>query len=211
MSALARAARLIRRIRHRPHLVPTRTLLLLLTHGALQSAFIWGRWRMFRIDGKVPAGVRLIEALGAVSVLLGGWLIASRPLSPWSRDAAAMLVAVLSGALFAWGAVHVRPMALTASFSADVPVRLISSGPFLRIRHPFYTAYVLAQLFVLVASASPWSAPLCVVMAGVYVTAARREERKFASSPLAEAYSRYARATGAFCPRFARPQGDDKA
>lgn len=179
-----------------------RMLLMLCLHGALQSAFIWGRWRVFRIDGEVPLGVRVIEVVAGLCLVSGAALICFRGNLAWGFDALAVGLAAVSGALFAWGTAHVGRLALTAAFSCDVPLRLITSGPYRWLRHPFYAAYLLAQLFVLAASASPWAVPLFVAMAVIYVTAARYEERKFASSPLAAERARYVRATGAFWPRL---------
>lgn len=178
------------------------TLVLLCLHLGLQAAFVWGRWRMFRIDGAVPLGVRVIEAAGGVGLLAGAALIARRGHVPLPWDASAVILAAASAGLFASGVSHVGRLTLTAAFSDDVPVRLITSGPYRWLRHPFYAAYVLAQLFVLAAAASPWAVPLCLAMASLYTTAARREERKFATSALSDEYARYASRTEAFLPRL---------
>jgi protein-S-isoprenylcysteine O-methyltransferase Ste14 len=45
-----------------------------------------------------------------------------------------------------------------------------------------------------------WVAVPSVAAIGLYVIAARREERKFAASPLAEAYATYRARTGMFVP-----------
>ena len=179
-----------------------RTMLLLLAHGALQGAFIWGRWRVFRIDGAVPPGVRVIEIAASVSIIAGAGLIGFRASVTWPFDALAWALAMLSCGLFAWSTAHVGTFTLTAAFSNDAPRRLIASGPYRWLRHPFYVAYVLAQLFVLAASASLWAVPMCALMALIYVRAAGHEERKFARSALAAEHAVYVRATGAFWPRW---------
>ncbi len=179
-----------------------RTGLLLLAFGALQGSFIWGRWRIFRIDGAVTAGVRVIEVAAGVSIVVGACLIGFRGSVPWTFDALAWTLAIASFGLFRWGTSHVGPFTLTAAFSNDAPLRLIASGPYRWVRHPFYVAYVLAQLFVLAASDSLWASPMCVLMALIYGSAARHEERKFAGSSLAAEHARYVRATGAFWPRW---------
>ena len=54
------------------------TILLLATNLVSHAAFIWGRYRVFRIDNRAPAGVRLIEVSATTCILAGLWLIVTR-------------------------------------------------------------------------------------------------------------------------------------
>jgi protein-S-isoprenylcysteine O-methyltransferase Ste14 len=180
------------------------TALLIASFLSLHAAFTWGRAQVFRIDGATPPGVRLIEAASAVSIATGTLLIATRSAPHALFDPLALLFATVSAALFAWGVHAVGRLALTAAFSADTPLQLLTHGPFRFSRNPFYAAYLLGHAVPLLATRSAWALPALLVMAGIYVAAVRVEEQKFLASPLAGAWRAYAAHTGRFLPRLKR-------
>lgn len=167
---------------------------------SLHALFIWGRYAVFRVDGRLPRGVRLIEAGSLASILVGLALIGVRVGADVVFDPLAVAVAVVSGAVFVWGVATIRRNRLTAAFSDDAPQELITAGPFRWVRNPFYLSYLLAYTHAALASRNPWAVLPVLLMAAIYAAAAAREERKFARSPLAEAYRKYARRTGRFLP-----------
>ena len=178
---------------------------------ALQLSFIWARFKIFRIDGPAPPGVRLIEASTLLCIVAGMVLIAGRGSDGLLLGAAAVLTGAASAALFAWAVRSVRPRQLTAAFSPDAPVELLRSGAFGLVRNPFYLAYLLAHALPLLASRSLWGLVPLVWMALLYHRAAVLEERKFQAGPLAADYRRYAQATGRFLPRLSlgrKPSGE---
>lgn len=81
--------------------------------------------------------------------------------------------------------------------------RLASSGPYARIRHPQYAAFVLIMLGFLVQ----WPTLLTLLMFPVllwrFLRLARREERE-AGLVFGDDYRRYAAATPAFWPKLGR-------
>jgi protein-S-isoprenylcysteine O-methyltransferase Ste14 len=180
---------------------------LLLTAGflSLHAAFAWGRLHVFRIDGVTPPGVRLIEAASTASVLTGTWMISMRATAHPLLDALAWMCTLGSAAVFAWGVRATGRGVLTAAFSTDSPQKLLSHGPFRFARNPFYSAYLLGHAVPLLATRSAWALPALVCMAAIYVAAVRSEERKFLTSPLADAWRAYAARTGRFLPRLAWP------
>jgi protein-S-isoprenylcysteine O-methyltransferase Ste14 len=88
------------------------------------------------------------------------------------------------------------------AFAADAPRRLVRSGPYRWVRHPFYLAYTVAWLAGAVMTAAPWLVATAIVMFFVYRSAALAEEVGFLSSDLAEEYREYQRRTGMFIPRL---------
>jgi protein-S-isoprenylcysteine O-methyltransferase Ste14 len=170
----------------------------------LHAGFLWARIAFFRIDGAAPPGVRLIEAAGTASVLVGAVLTLRRDGDHLEADLAALGIALLSASLFAWGLLTVKRRQLTAAFSSDVPRELITTGAFTHIRNPFYTCYLLAHAMPVFASRSAWSLLPLAWMTGIYVRATVIEERKFLASPLADDFRRYMRRTGRFAPRLSR-------
>ena len=91
-----------------------------------------------------------------------------------------------------------------AIFEADLPVRLVQSGPYAYVRHPFYSAYTIFWLGGWVASGSMVALLSVPVMLGIYVQGAREEERKFSRSSFAGEYADYRRRVGAWLPHVPR-------
>jgi protein-S-isoprenylcysteine O-methyltransferase Ste14 len=93
---------------------------------------------------------------------------------------------------------------------ALVPVRptfLTESGPYRLVRHPIYTAYLLAWLAGPVIAAEPWLLLTTLGMFLLHYHAARQEERLFAQSELAAAYEAYRGRTGMFLPTLPAGKG----
>jgi protein-S-isoprenylcysteine O-methyltransferase Ste14 len=107
-------------------------------------------------------------------------------------------------ALFEFARRTIRGKFFSYAFSHDLPQFLLTSGPYSYIRNPFYASYLLA--YVAAAILFPGITTLGVlVMMGILLTkAARYEERKFQSSPLAKEYEAYKQRTGRFIPRLYR-------
>jgi protein-S-isoprenylcysteine O-methyltransferase Ste14 len=145
-------------------------------------------------------GYRASRVSGAV---LGAEVlaIAASPVPP-GRAAAAL--ALLAGALglFLWAAWTNRARKLGLAFAGAVPEHVQTGGPYALVRHPCYASYLLAFVGGAVAAGSPWLAPAVLAGALTYRRAARDEEARFAQSPLAAAYGRYAARTGMFLPRL---------
>lgn len=83
----------------------------------------------------------------------------------------------------------------------DEPARLVRSGPYRRIRHPFYAAFLLALTGT--AMAAPHPATVACLLYGsvaMYLTAVR-EERRLLRSRHGNEYREYMSATGRFAPR----------
>jgi protein-S-isoprenylcysteine O-methyltransferase Ste14 len=81
------------------------------------------------------------------------------------------------------------------------PSSLTTAGPYRVVRHPIYSAYLLAWCAGAVISAQPLLLLGVVCMGLFYTNAARQEESWFLSSPLAPRYREYQRRTGMFFPR----------
>lgn len=96
---------------------------------------------------------------------------------------------------------HARPIALWHQ-NNDAPDEIVTWGAYRFIRHPFYTAFLLAFAAALLA-ASSFITLGCLVWAAVALTfTAKREERRLLSSRLGEDYGAYQHKTGRFVPRI---------
>jgi protein-S-isoprenylcysteine O-methyltransferase Ste14 len=103
--------------------------------------------------------------------------------------------------LFVWSLLthgQTRP----AFVGVDVgPASFQHRGPYRVVRHPIYTAYLLAWLPGPVVTLQWWLLLTFVWMGWVYYRAARREEEHFASSTFAPQYGEYRQRTGMFLPK----------
>ena len=86
--------------------------------------------------------------------------------------------------------------------SADAPDSIVTYGAYAHIRHPFYTAFLLALLAsLLVCPSIGTMSTLLAGLAALTITAIR-EERRLKASTFGAEYSAYMRRTGRFWPRM---------
>ncbi len=162
------------------------------------AAFAWGVKGHFRSTGEMPVGMKLTSLLSTVLFLVFLWHMRDGVSAFWL---AGLALFTASLGLFAAAILASRASPPTLAFDTDQPSFLLLTGPYRYVRHPFYLAYVLFWLGTAIAAhaITGWIAPL--LMTGLYVEAATREERKFANSPLAAAYAQYRTRAGLFWPR----------
>jgi protein-S-isoprenylcysteine O-methyltransferase Ste14 len=187
------------------------TSLLLTLNLLLHSAFIWGRFAVFRVGDQLSPGAKLVQATAPLCILFDAILILRRSGSHSALDPLAVAVSAISGILFAWAVRTTGLRRLATIFSDNLPAELIVSGPFRFVRNPFYLAYVLAYFQALVASRSWWAACPLVVMGSLYFRAAILEEKRFLGSRLALQYRRYTATTGRFLPLLVAGAGSRRA
>jgi protein-S-isoprenylcysteine O-methyltransferase Ste14 len=162
------------------------------------AGFAWAMLRHFQPAGKPRPGMILTGAIVPVFAALHLAALFTRPV-PFPLTAIALYAA--SAALF-WSAVAAtRGRHLSACFQRQVPPALVRTGPYRRIRHPFYLAYTLTWIAGFVATGWWPLALTAIFMASLYLQAARQEERCFLESPLQAEYRRYMQGAGRFVPR----------
>ena len=146
------------------------------------------------------------SAIKALSLAGFAWFAVRMAILPLGRFwQAAMVLFLLALALFVWTVRLTRKTPLTVAYARDEPALLLKRGPYRYVRHPFYVSYLLFWAGTAAASPGvfPWAVPLVMLL--VYWHAARREEAKFAASPLASAYADYRARVGMFLPRLPHP------
>lgn len=177
------------------------TLAVVTAFTACLLSFNWGMYRFFTIPGGTNTG---IDAIKLVGTCFGVGSLIALPVLRVERAALAipaLLLCALSLVLFWWAIRTNRRRPLSFAFSDDLPEHLVCEGPYRRIRHPFYTAYLLSWLVTPLATGEPLMLVPFAVMAAIYTAAARVEERKFEATRLGEAYARYRGVAGMFWPR----------
>lgn len=86
-------------------------------------------------------------------------------------------------------------------YAAQQAGQLATTGPYARLRHPQYLAFILILLGFLLQWPTLLTLLMFPVLTWMYVRLARREERE-ALAEFGEAYARYMAATPAFIPRW---------
>lgn len=149
--------------------------------------------------------------------LLSGWLTSHIPgIDPYSHNAGHLLED-----LFGWrgnphfGPFHIISNALIIAgffllsgawrvlYSAQRKHALATTGPYARIRHPQYVAFVMIMFGFLLQWPTLITLIMFPILTYMYVRLARIEEKE-AYIEFAEEYSKYATNTPAFFPRFLR-------
>ncbi|OGI45350.1 MAG: isoprenylcysteine carboxyl methyltransferase [Candidatus Muproteobacteria bacterium RIFCSPHIGHO2_01_FULL_65_16] len=147
--------------------------------------------------------------------LLAGWLQSRYPGVDWFAHDAGHLLEMLLGwrANPHFGPFHILSFAFIGGgfillarawrvlYAAQRTHTLATTGPYARIRHPQYAAFVLIMLGFLVQWPTLLTLAMFPVLAYMYVRLARREEREVAAE-FGQEYKRYAARTPAFIPRW---------
>lgn len=172
---------------------------------AMVGSYIWSTKKHFAAD-RFPLGAKLVSVavIGCALALTWTMAVADQPLA---LVLAGLALQALSAALFWWAIAVSRAARLRFVFDADQPAGLLTDGPYGRIRHPFYTSYLLFWAGWSLASASPWASAIVAFFAFAYTAAAQEEERNFARSALAAEYARYRQVAGRFWPRMREREG----
>jgi protein-S-isoprenylcysteine O-methyltransferase Ste14 len=172
--------------------------------AAFGSCFITFTWAMcggfFVTVGQVPRGVRLIQVLGVVFLVLQAWLLLTVGAASAAAGIAGLSLFAISLTLFLSALRANARTPLSHAFSVDLPRHMTTDGPYRLIRHPCYSAYLLAWLAGAVATLSPVAGVPVIVMLVIYLRAAQKEEAKFAASPLRHEYEAYRERTAMFLP-----------
>jgi protein-S-isoprenylcysteine O-methyltransferase Ste14 len=144
--------------------------------------------------------VPVLLILGAVDVLHLPSFVDSQPLELMQIVAVALSVASIGLLALTVGS-HRVPLALWHQDN-DAPVHLVTWGPYARIRHPFYTSFLLALTAALLTFPHILTAASLAYGLLVLTITARREEQRLASSEFGAEYRDYISVSGRFLPRL---------
>ena len=147
--------------------------------------------------------------------LLSGWLTRRFPgIDPLGHDAGHLWYTILGFK----GNPHANPIHITSNiiiaagffllasawrvlYEAQRQGRLATSGPYARIRHPQYVAFVAIMFGFLLQWPTIFTIVMFPILVVVYAQLARREEREVRAE-FGETWDAYARVTPAFVPQL---------
>jgi len=138
------------------------------------------------VTRRVPSDVLVALQLGLVIALVGAvhWPVPPRA---WPPTLFLLSVAVVLGVWTLgynrWGNFNIRP-------ELKPGARLVTGGPYRRIRHPMYASVLLGVGALVVADSRPWRiALLAALLVVLLLKAAREEEYLRAAFPEYAAYA----------------------
>ena len=174
-------------------------------------------WRSFgAISAFIVALFTEMYGFPLTIYLLSGWLQSRYPNVDWLSHDAGHLLEMLFGwrtnphfgpfhllsFAFIGGGFWLLAAAWKVLYAAQRTHTLATAGPYARIRHPQYVAFVLIMFGFLVQWPTILTLAMFPVLVYMYVRLARREEQEVEAEFGAE-YRRYAARTPAFIPYWA--------
>ena len=86
----------------------------------------------------------------------------------------------------------------------DAPAYIVDWGIYRRIRHPFYSAFIVLMIANTLIAQNIWAAAVLLYVAVILTLTARREERRLSAETgeIGAHYRRYMLSSGRFFPRF---------
>lgn len=151
----------------------------------------------------LPRMMFILSMAGVLGVLVDVASMLTATHSTWWQQLSGLCLLTASQLLFRAALRATRQKPLSLAFSTDLPVFVNQSGPFRRIRHPFYAAYSLTWLAAWIITGHLAAAAILALMSTFYLAAALQEEHKFLRGPLAADYLAYRQHTGMFLPSIA--------
>ena len=152
------------------------------------------RWWLTTLPVAVcPAFVIGAQVARLPSLLSAHWL-------PWTGSVASLLFALSVGLIAMSLGSHDQPIAQWHQDDDD-PEQLVTYGAYERIRHPFYTAFLLAFAGAVLAFPHVVTIALASYMTCMLTVLAIREERKLKQSAFSADYADYLDRAGRFLPK----------
>lgn len=170
--------------------------------AAATAVFILALRVCFRTDGPARREKPWMVASIYGWTALEWWaLVALKPPADiWQWAGVGMFVAALL--LFVWSIGTLRTVRPSLAFVDASPSAIVTSGPYVFVRHPIYTSYFLAWIAGALATGQWWLLLAVVWMGWFYVRAAQGEEQGFLQGSNAAEFGRYQKRTGMFLPRL---------
>lgn len=177
------------------------TTLMIFNTFAFAMAFIF----LFRNKVRFKSTELLIlKVLGILNTFLVLYLAIT--INEWSefQGSVTVILLFLSSLIFFAAYKETKAQPFDLAFSTEKPHRLLTSGIYSIIRHPFYTSYTLTWLAACLISINLAMCFLTTALIILYYRAANFEESNFLHSHIGPEYKAYQQRTGMFFPKIIR-------
>ena len=178
---------------------PTNTLLSLVYLIIVASLF-WGRLRFFKIkSSSAKIGSLLYDPIVAIQIIVTLFLLYDRK-DIALPSAVICLFFYISGLFLFWWSISTAKK-LDFAFSDNVG-KIVKTGPFSYVRHPFYLSYLLVWTgsTLLFNSISLWIT--LIYLLAFYFISAKAEEKVISNSKYSKEYHQYSQNVAMFIPRI---------
>jgi len=163
-------------------------------------SLIWARFRFFKIGPTTPKGIaRLYDPAVLIQIVVTYSQLYSMELKLTAVTIAVSIFFSISLALFWWTIFTSRKIGFALSEEIE---RLIVTGPYALVRHPFYSSYCLIWIgsCLLFNSILLWITLIYLI--AFYYEAAIGEENIILKSEYSREYEAYQKRVGMFLPRI---------
>lgn len=186
-----------------PHLV------LLFFIGGVFIHFLQAGARTFHFKGgDGGAGAAIAQGMFIFGGIIPIWIIGLYQPIHFINGIVAACILMTCISLYEWARHAIWGRRFGLGLGDHVPEELCETGPYRYIRHPLYTAYVLAYVAGLVALPHWVTGALLAANLGLFVYMANNDEKTIEASPLAADYSAYRERTGKFFPKLSSRSPD---
>jgi protein-S-isoprenylcysteine O-methyltransferase Ste14 len=183
--------------------IPQAILLFLL--GGVFLHFLMAGGRTFHVvNPDLEPGAWMAQIMFPFGGTVTVWFLGLRHSIHLPHGIIASTLLAGSLALYEWARHTIWRRRFGVAWGGHVPEAVCDAGPYRFIRHPVYTAYLLAYLAVLVAIPHWLTAGIFVVAVVLFVHSAIDDERTLAASELSADYAGYRGRTGMFVPKLSR-------
>lgn len=162
--------------------------------------FTWAMRFHFTTE-KMALAAKLISVISIAMIALFIYLLMTR-VQPIVAHGVGILMMIGASMLFVSAIRASKKARLWYAFEGRSPSTLVTDGPYRYLRHPFYVSYLVLWCGWALTTFSLVSILPVMIIALVYVRAAKGEEATIAASPLAHDYAAYKRRAGFFWPKF---------
>ena len=175
--------------------------LLVLAYTIVILALIWARFSFFNVQpGKARLSTLLYDPIVLIHIGCTFYYIFDYSHAQKLWAAAFACTAYMGGLLLFLWAINTAKR-LNFAFG-DFSGKIICSGPYRFMRHPFYTSYSLVWTASTLLFNSPVLWITLIYLIAFYLSSAMSEEKAILSSEMAGEYESYCKDTNMFIPRI---------
>lgn len=174
--------------------------LLVAVYITIIVSFIWARFRYFKIQSsRSRISSWLYDPVIGIHVSITLYFLLIEPSTCSPINAVSLVLYILALALFWWSIVTSE--LLEFAFSSHVG-KVVTTGPFAYVRHPFYLSYTLVWLGSSILFNSIFLWITLIYLTTFYLTSAKTEEEVYLKSEYSRDYRDYSQKVGMFLPRI---------